>query len=250
MPGAILRIGNANARDIVDWMKRVQDSQNVEWGSGEEGEESTPPYAAAQSIFGKQDATRAIKVPKPNGARAFEVIGIPLGKPGFYVVELASPKLGAALLAVDNKAKQKPVYHVSASALVTNLAVHLKRGRESSLVWVTTLDAGVPVDKAQVSVQDCSGKEHWKGTTDARGIARIGVALPSERELPGCMRDYDRQYMVFARAGNDMSFVHVRLERRDLIAGASICRARVIPVLTSPRPCSTARWCVPAKRCT
>ena len=26
--------------------------------------------------------------------RAFEVIGIPLPKPGFYVVELASPKLG------------------------------------------------------------------------------------------------------------------------------------------------------------
>jgi len=208
VPGAVLRIGNANARDIVDWLKRVQDSQNVEWGSGEEGEESTPTYAAAESIFGEQDVTRPIKVPKPNGARAFEVVGIPLGKPGFYVVELASPKLGAALLAgVESKAKHNPAYHVSTSALVTNLAVHLKRGRESSLVWVTALDTGAPVAKAQVSVQDCSGKEHWKGTTDARGIARVGVALPAYRELPGCMRDYDKQYMVFARAGSDVSFV-------------------------------------------
>jgi alpha-2-macroglobulin len=124
-------------------------------------------------------------------------------------VELASPKLGAALLMGANpEAHGKPqVYHVSTAALVTNLAVHFKHGRESSLVWVTALETGAVVPKAQVSVQDCSGKEHWKGVTDARGVARISKTLPDRDSLPGCLSDYDRQFMVFARAGRDVSFV-------------------------------------------
>lgn len=36
-------------------------------------------------------------VPKPNGSKAFEVVGIPLAGPGFYVVELASPRPGRGL---------------------------------------------------------------------------------------------------------------------------------------------------------
>jgi hypothetical protein len=90
---------------------------------------------------------------------------------------------------------------------VTNLSVHFKQGRESSLVWVTTLDTGMPVAKAQVSVQDCSAKEHWKGATDASGIARISKELPERRELPGCFAEYDKQYVVFAHRSGDVSFV-------------------------------------------
>ena len=57
-------------------------------------------------------------------------------------------------------------------------------------------------------MQDCSGKEHWKGVTDARGVARISKELPDRREPARAASDeYDRQYMVFARAGRDVSFV-------------------------------------------
>jgi hypothetical protein len=85
--------------------------------------------------------------------------------------------------------------------------VHFKQGRESSLVWVTALDSGAPAAKAAVSIQDCSGREHWKGVTDARGVARVSIELPARETLPGCLEEYDRQYMVFARAAGDMSFV-------------------------------------------
>ena len=208
VPGNVLRVGGANAREIVGWMKRVRDSERVDYERGEENEPPNVSYAAAQSIFAGTDKTRAISVPKPNGARAFEVVGIPLRQPGFYVVELASPKLGEALLTGSRgQDRGKPVYHVSTAALVTDLAVHFKQGRESSLVWVTSLDAGTPVAKASVSVQDCDGKEHWKGVTDARGIARINKELPDRRNLPGCLDPYDQQYIVFARSGADTSFV-------------------------------------------
>ena len=206
IPGRVLRIGEADAKRIVDWMKHVNDSERVDWGDRSNGEPE-PRYAAAASIFGASVETRAIKVPKPNGAQAFEVVGIPLKQPGFYVVELASPKLGEALLGGGASTGSKPVYHVSTAALVTNLAVHFKQGRESSLVWVTALDTGMPVAKAEVSVQDCNAVEHWKGFTDANGIARINKELPERRRLPGCFGAYDQQYMVFARRSGDVSFV-------------------------------------------
>ncbi len=208
IPGRVLRIGDNDARQIVNWMKRVNESQRVSWGNPVGDEPPPAYYAAAESVFGPSEQTRPIKVPKPNGPQAFEVVGIPLKQAGFYVVELVSPKLGEALLTgASPGVDSKPVYHVSTTALVTNLAVHFKQGRESSLVWVTALDTGMPVAKAQVSVQDCDADEHWKGVTDARGIARINKELPERRRLPGCFSAYDQQYMVFARSGRDVSFV-------------------------------------------
>jgi uncharacterized protein YfaS (alpha-2-macroglobulin family) len=208
IPGSVLRVGHADAREIVDWMRRVNESERVTYEQSEGDGPPSATYAASASIFNDADETRAIKVPKPNGPRAFEVVGIPLGQPGFYVVELASPRLGEALLAGANPTeKTKPIYHVSTAALVTDLAVHFKQGRESSLVWVTALESGLPVAKAQVSVQDCDGNEHWKGVTNVLGIARISKELPDRNSLPHCLSEYDKQYMVFARSGPDVSFV-------------------------------------------
>jgi len=206
--GGVLRLGQANARTIVDWMRRVDDHQDSEWLASEEGETPQRVYAAERSILTGAKGVRRIDVPKPGGARAFEVVGIPLRQPGFYVVELASPKLGASLLTGSHKgATGGEVYHVSTAALVTNLSVHFKQGRESSLVWVTALDSGRPVSGAQVSVQDCNGRQYWKGTTDARGIVRSTAALPARDALPGCMSKWDRQFMVLAARGADLSFV-------------------------------------------
>jgi uncharacterized protein YfaS (alpha-2-macroglobulin family) len=100
-----------------------------------------------------------------------EVVGIPLPGPGYHVVEIESPRLGAALLEA-----RRPMY-VRTGVLVTNLGVHVKRGREDSLVWVTSLDRGRPVAGAQVAVSDCRGQPLWQGRTDAQGLARIDQPL-------------------------------------------------------------------------
>lgn len=208
IPGDVLRVGNADARTIASWLKRVRAHEDAAYLEGEDGQPGGRDYAAQRSILQGATGARHIEVPKPNGAKAFEVIGIALEKPGFYVIELASPKLGAALLTGSNsKATGGEVYHVSTAVLVTNLAVHLKHGRESSLVWVTALDTGAPVGNAQVSVQDCKGREYWKGRTDASGIARIERSLPARDSLPPCLDQYDGQLMVLARSGEDTSFV-------------------------------------------
>lgn len=98
------------------------------------------------------------------GETPFEVIGVPLTEPGFHVLEAGSEKLGEAFL--ENPA---PMY-VRTSALVTNLSVHMKHGRDDMLVWVTTLDDAKPVANAEVRVLDCDGSELMRGTTNADGV--------------------------------------------------------------------------------
>ena len=119
---------------------------------------------------------RRLDLPQISGTdpRPFEVVGIPLATPGYYVVEIESPRLGAALL--DRTA---PMY-VRTGVLVTNLGVHFKRGRESSAIWVTTLDRGKPVEGADVAVYDCRYRQVFSGRTDAQGLARINSPLAAQ----------------------------------------------------------------------
>jgi uncharacterized protein YfaS (alpha-2-macroglobulin family) len=150
------------------------------------------------------------QMPKPLGERDFELVGIPLKKPGFYVVEMASPRLGKALTGTA------PMY-VATAALVTDMAVHLKKGRESSLVWVTYLSNAQPVSGANISIVDASGKELAKGTTSSDGLLRIDeidypCALDSDDdEGNGDGDGYDTcEIFAFAKKGDDISFASSR----------------------------------------
>lgn len=202
VPGSYSRVADSDMTTILDWMKRLRQMENERWRYDEKTSENIPEYRLGHaSIFTERDRVTRLQVPKPEGARAFEVVGIPLKKPGFYVVELASPRLGAALL------NSKAPYFVQSAALVTNLSVHFKWGRESSLVWVTALDNGASVPKALVSIQDCAGKIFFRGPTDAQGRARIATVLPDRESLPNCIAEYDKQLVVSARLADDLSFV-------------------------------------------
>ncbi len=198
-------------REIVNWLARLQAAQ-AQWNEGElveqgldaEGNPRPPLRRGAgfstSSVFSPDDRTVRFTLPKPGGERDFEVVGIPLREPGLHVVEVVRPRLGQALL------KDAKPYHVSAAALVTNLAVHFKHGRESSLVWVTSLDRGEPVAEADVNVRDCAGNSFFRGRTGADGVVRVRRALPALQSLPGCLDRYDRQFFVTARLGADTSF--------------------------------------------
>jgi len=138
-------------------------------------------------------------LPKPNGKKPMEVIGIPLEKPGFYVVELASDILGANLL------EKKGKMYVVSSALVTNLSVHLKWGGESSLVWVTSLDKAQPEAGVIVKIVDCKGVTRITGVTGKEGTFKFGKL--SGGEIPYCgYYEMGSGLTVFAQKGDDVSF--------------------------------------------
>src|SRR6185295_8455019 len=185
--GRRLHIG-AEPQTIASWLRRVHTANEPrgEYVRDAAGESKWREDTGSTSVFTPDDATTALSIRKPEGARPAEVVGIPLGAPGLYVVELESHRLGTALLGRD------AMRYVSAAALVTNVSVHFKWGRESSLVWVTRLDNAQPIAGAQVVITDyCNGFEHWHGTTDRNGIATVEHSLGDPHDNDLC-----REYVV------------------------------------------------------
>ncbi|MDG2308779.1 MAG: MG2 domain-containing protein [Candidatus Binatia bacterium] len=209
LDGKVARVGADDVDDVLPWLRRIRAARrdrSVFPPADKKDEASSERRKLALPIPGKPDET--------------EVLGIPLSKPGLYVVEIESKPLGRVLLG-----KPKPMY-VSAAALVTNLAVHLKHGIEGSLVWVTTLDQGAPAAETEIRAYDCTGKVLATGTTDANGIARLD-ALPAPDDIASCsvqnedwsdpwrgwrgnnqaLDGIDHGVFVTARRGEDLSFV-------------------------------------------
>lgn len=201
--GAMLHLPADRSAEILGWLRRVAAARRT------------------RSVFGDAppSGVRSVDLPTLSGAE-FRVVGIPLPKPGLYVVEISSLRLGEALLG-----KPKPLY-VPAAALVTDMAVHFEWGRAGSLVWVTRLSDATPVGGAQVAVHDCAGRVLWSGATGADGIARI-AGLPDRDEVPVCrsstdvysdpyyeyratraLNELDMGLFVTARHDDDLSFVH------------------------------------------
>lgn len=176
------------------WMERVRRLATTEGHYDDaRGRWVVDSRPGERSLFGDGADTTAFTLPKPGGARPMEVIGIPLDAPGFYVVEIASPRLGAALMG------EAVPYHAQTAVLVTNLAAHFKHGAESSLVWVTTLADAEPVAGAAVAVRDCAGRDLFTGVTGDDGTLHIEGALPPLAN--GC-----GDYIVSATLGDDTTF--------------------------------------------
>jgi len=186
--------------EIMRWMQQVQkyhetsftpkelnlpESQWYEWAQVEQGDGSTTREKVLRnigtrelSLLNTEKASKALQLPATNAkdTRPFEVLGLPLPGPGYHVVEIESPRLGASLLA-------KPAsMYVRTGVLATNLGVHIKHGRDSSAVWVTTLDKAQPVEGADIQISECHGKPLWHGKTNAQGLARINQPLSTHAD--------------------------------------------------------------------
>ncbi len=221
-PGQVSDLQPKTDADIIAWFGKLQryDRFNVSRQQAQADTQGPLPKvledrdkrwveSRAISLLQGKAGVKLLDLPRPanNDPRPFEVVGIPL-TPGFHVVEIASPALGGALL--DERYGGSRTMYVRTSALVTNLGVHFKLGRENALAWVTTLDKGKPVAGAFVRVSDCTGKEVATGTTGAQGVVNLKSVPPEPRHC----RDEDGgappAYFVSARAQDggieDMAF--------------------------------------------
>lgn len=192
--------------DILRWMSKVQKHHETSFSAKELGypsdqwkvwqtevdDDGTSRRVQVErrigarelSLLAREPDARPLKLPPTDAkdTRPFEVIGLPLTGAGYHVVEIESPRLGAALLA-----RPAPMY-VRTGVLVTNLGVHVKLGRENSLVWVTTLDEARPVAGADIAISNCRGEPLWQGRTNAQGLAAVDQALEVAR-YEGCLVD-------------------------------------------------------------
>ena len=201
--GASLKVDGSDGQ-VADWLRRLEIADQDDFheeATGKKDETRRVNYTGAKPLLG--GAGTALKLGLPGAGKDFEVVGIPLGKPGFYVVELASPVLGQALLG------RAATRYVAAGALVTNMAVHFKWGREGSLAWVTALDSGRPVAGATVRISDsCDGKTIVTGTSDEQGRLLVRSGLPEPVSYGDC--DDAHPLMISARSADDFSFTLTR----------------------------------------
>lgn len=188
--------------EIARWLRRLEGAERSTFEQFGKGNAKVRINTTRSMPLIAQRAGRPLGLRLPGKGKAFEVVGIPLVKPGFHVVELASPRLGRALLG-----REAPRY-VATGALVTNMAVHFQWGRAGSLVWVTTLDGGKPVASAAIRVSDsCTGAELWRGTTDRAGRVFLATGLPEPQSWSSCDKgSSSHALMVSARVRGDMSF--------------------------------------------
>lgn len=223
LPAKSLRV--SDLAKVGEWLRRVEEAQysKGEWIEDPEAEKKAEERAArgeeegeygpsgriwredtgTVSVFADvvADAPTSFSLTKPAGGAPAEVVGIPLKDTGLYVVEIESRRLGQSLLGRD-----QPRY-VATAALVTNLSVHFKWGRETSLVWVTKLDDGKPVANADVAIANfCTGAVEWSGRTDAQGIARVAQSLGAPHANGRCTEWSPRPLLVTAGTGADFSF--------------------------------------------
>jgi len=198
--------------DIIAWYRKVlrYDETNISRSQAARELGTTLPKPSTPtdrdyvqtrmlSLLDGRPGAKTLDLPQPQSQdpRPFEVVGIPL-TPGFHVVEIASHKLGSSLL--DARYGEGRTMYVRTAALVTNLGVHFKLGRENALAWVTSLDKGKPVAGAQVVVSDCRGQEVAHGQTDAQGIATLSGVSPQAPRCNGEDGYYSSAYFVSARA--------------------------------------------------
>lgn len=177
---------------ILDWQKALHRFDNPPY---EPNVEKQPDPRRNRLLTPQITQVVERTLPKPHGAQAFEVVGLPLERPGFYILEAESQRLGKSLLG-----ENRPMF-VRSSALVTNMAVHFKWGAASSLVWVTRLDLGTPVAAARIAVRDCRGRLLAEATTDEKGMALLPKNLPDPNAS-----EYDCPLFVSARKDDDLSF--------------------------------------------
>jgi uncharacterized protein YfaS (alpha-2-macroglobulin family) len=195
------RIDVSDPASLLTWLARLHDRANnyLEW------RENGPIDHRDKSLLATDLKSEKFEIRKPLGPEAFEVVGIPLREKGFHVVELESRLLGESLMG-----KPRPMF-VAAGALVTDLGVHFKWGKENSLVWVTQLATGNPVSGASVKVVDCGGKELWRGITEKDGSV-LAKNLPAVQQARSCEGAAGYQFrnglFVLAEKAGDFSFSH------------------------------------------
>ncbi len=84
---------------------------------------------------------------------------------------------------------------------VTNLGITVKDSPLNTLVFVTRLDTGAPVPGAQVSIVRPDNTTHWRGTTDADGIA-----LAPTTPLRNPERMWEFAFIVVAEKDGDVAY--------------------------------------------
>ena len=181
------RLAVTDDQDLSRWLQQFEDTrhgQSSQWGGYE------------SPLLGENGPGTPFELTFEQ-AGAFQTAAVPLAGQGLEILELELPPTAT----IPN------TRYVLGKAIATDLDVHFKLGRESSLVWVTRFADGRPLADVALRITDgCTGDSLWHGRSDADGLARVAVPLS---DVDGCSRPH---YLVSARKDSDRGFVAIPIE--------------------------------------
>jgi alpha-2-macroglobulin len=170
------------ADELMPAVRRLQDQRN------ERSKEPAPPQATARTLR-----------PKPDALQSYGLDLKPLLSPG------GTGLVWAGLVDGEPIAKSRFAdtwRRHDTIVQVTNLGVSVKDSPANTLVMVTRLSDGQPVEGATVTIRDLDNKVVWTGPTDAHGLA-----LAPDTDL----RDHDAwwrfRFVVTAEKDGDVAYV-------------------------------------------
>ena len=232
--------------DIIAWFRKVQryDRYQVERKLAAADSKTPLPKALEASdkdyvqsrmvsLLGGQPGVKTLDLPQPAEQRpaarskssAFRC------RPAFMWSR--SPRRNSATSLLDERHGASRTMYVRTSALVTNLGVHFKLGRENALAWVTTLDKGQPVAGRRGARVQTARASNWPAPRPTRRALRSFTGLSSEPPRCSGDDDYGNAYFVSARA-NDAAAWRTwpspgATGTRASSPGASTCRPAATP---------------------
>ncbi|HEX2121929.1 MAG TPA: alpha-2-macroglobulin family protein [Thermoanaerobaculia bacterium] len=101
----------------------------------------------------------------------------------------------------------------------------VKDSPRNTVIMVTRLDDGKPVEGAKVSIRDAKNKVFWSGTTDAHGLA---VAPNTDLRRGSATKEMD-EWEVGWRALNDLHFVVIAEKDGDVAYVGSDWNEGILP---------------------
>ncbi len=130
-------------------------------------------------------------------------------KSGMYAIEVSSPAFEAARSDANENRYYNPKYVL---AQVTDLAIHIKKGTETNIAWVTRLSDAKPAIGAQLEIYNCLGELVTTLATDASGIA----TFPNQEWAKDCKiptHKYSEflskeEFFLAAKLGDDVAMIH------------------------------------------
>ncbi len=175
---------------ILNMMIADQYNQNNSW---KEGFQYVSPIVAAgvstqqetNQLTGKENTLQLIEYQYATDANGV--------KSGVYALELSSELMG----------DQTPKFTM---ANVTDLAIHVKKGNNKSLIWVTSMSSGDVIPQASIEVYGCDKAMKVSGMTNADGLFEF-----SNSQIPSCDTDdwflRGQKFFVSAKTETDMAMV-------------------------------------------
>ena len=192
--GALLPFYARNLQDVTQWVLPVQPSElmdAVQRSRRNSFIEQPPPGGTSRKLGVAADQIQS------HGLDVSKVLST-----GGTGVLWAAVREGTAIpRARRSEINGQPMTRASL-VQVTNLGITVKDSPQNTLVFVTRLDNGAPVSGANVSIVRTDNTTHWRGATDANGIA-----LAPNTPLRDPDRTWDLAFIVIAEKDGDVAYV-------------------------------------------